>query len=101
MTIASTATRKEYVGNGVTTAFPFPYQFRANTDLVFWERTIARREQKDGDFRHAQALMVARAALEDAREVARAYADQARVALGIFEPGPWRNALENLAFYSV
>ena len=41
MTIASTATRKEYVGNGVTTAFPFPYQFQANTDLVVWERTIA------------------------------------------------------------
>lgn len=76
-------------------------QATRGSDAAFWERTIARREQKDGDFRHAQALMVSSGALEDAREVARAYADQARAALGIFEPGPWRNALENLAVYSV
>ncbi|HTM81022.1 polyprenyl synthetase family protein [Asticcacaulis sp.] len=71
------------------------------SDAAFWERTIARREQKDGDFSHAQALMVSSGALADAREVACAYADRARAALGIFEPGPWRNALENLAVYSV
>jgi octaprenyl-diphosphate synthase len=68
---------------------------------AFWERTIARREQKDGDFQRAQSLMKTSGALETAREVARAYADQARAALAIFEAGPWRNALENLAIYSV
>jgi octaprenyl-diphosphate synthase len=76
-------------------------QATRGSDAAFWERTIARREQKDGDFRHAQALMVSSGALADAREVACAYADQARAALAVFEPGPWRNALENLAVYSV
>ncbi len=71
------------------------------SDTAFWERTIARREQKDGDFSHAQALLVSSGALNEARKTARAYADQARAALDIFEPGPWRNALENLAVYSV
>src|SRR5712692_151179 len=33
MTISTLLTRKEYVGNGVTTAFPFPYRFLANEDL--------------------------------------------------------------------
>ncbi|HTN41413.1 MAG TPA: polyprenyl synthetase family protein [Asticcacaulis sp.] len=71
------------------------------SDAAFWERTIARREQTDGDFSHAQALMVSTGALEKARHVARAYADQARAALTIFEAGPWRTSLENLAVYSV
>jgi octaprenyl-diphosphate synthase len=70
-------------------------------EAVFWERTIARREQKEGDFIHAQALMKSSGALEGARKVARSYADEARAVLNIFEAGPWRNALESLAVYSV
>ncbi len=70
-------------------------------ETAFWERTIARREQNEGDFQHAQALMKTSGALEAGREVARAYAEKARVALAIFEAGPWRNALESLAVYSV
>lgn len=34
MTISTTASRIAYTGNGVTTAFSFPYRFFANTDLV-------------------------------------------------------------------
>lgn len=34
MSITSTADRIPYVGNGATTAFPFPYIFFAETDLV-------------------------------------------------------------------
>lgn len=41
MTISSTTNRKEYTGNGVTTAFPYPYPFYTNSDLVVYERTIA------------------------------------------------------------
>ena len=79
----------------------FAMQATRATDAAFWERTIARREQKDGDFNQAQALMVSSGALENARTVAGAYADQARAALAIFDAGPWRQALENLAIYSV
>ncbi|MGA9658603.1 MAG: polyprenyl synthetase family protein [Asticcacaulis sp.] len=67
----------------------------------FWERTISRREQKDGDFAHAQALMRTSGALDEARAVARDFADQARQALSVFAPGPWRSALESLAVYSI
>ena len=71
------------------------------TEAAFWERTIGRREQKPGDFAHAQALMTSSGALDAARAVARDYAGKARDALAIFDNGPWRRALENLAIYSV
>jgi octaprenyl-diphosphate synthase len=70
-------------------------------EAAFWERTISKREQQDGDFQRAQALMNSSGALEAARKVAYAYADKARSSLKIFEIGPWRQALENLAVYSV
>jgi octaprenyl-diphosphate synthase len=70
-------------------------------EAVFWERTISKREQQAGDFQRAQALMNSSGALDAARKVAYAYADKARSALKIFETGPWRQALENLAVYSV
>ena len=71
------------------------------TDAAFWERTIGRREQKPGDFQHAQGLMQSTGALEASRAVARTYADKARAVLSVFEAGPWRTALEDLAVYSV
>ncbi len=71
------------------------------TDAAFWDRTIGKREQTPGDFEHAQNLMKASGALDEARAVARGFADKARAALSIFTPGPWRQALENLAVYSV
>jgi len=73
----------------------------AATDAEFWQRTIGRREQKEGDFQYARSLMVQSGALEAARVTARGYADAAREALRVFEPGEWRQALENLAIYSV
>jgi len=71
------------------------------TDQAFWERTIGSREQKPGDFQHAQALMRASGALDQARAVARGYADKAIAALSAFEVSSWHGALENLALYSV
>ncbi|MGN6365612.1 polyprenyl synthetase family protein [Asticcacaulis taihuensis] len=71
------------------------------TEAAFWDRVIGRREQADGDFQRAQGLMVSSGALDAARSVARTYADKARASLEIFEAGPWRSALENLAVYSV
>lgn len=41
MTISSTTNRVSYTGNGVTTAFSFPYKFLANADLVVVETIIA------------------------------------------------------------
>ena len=70
-------------------------------DQAFWERTIGRREQKPGDFEHAQDLMHSSGALEAARAVARGYAEKAMASLLAFDQSPWRSALENLALYSV
>ncbi len=41
MTISSTANRVSYTGNGVTTAFAYPYLFTADSDLVVIETIIA------------------------------------------------------------
>lgn len=71
------------------------------TEGAFWARTIGERVQQPGDFAHAQSLMTSSGALDQARGVARAYADKARAALSIFESSPWRSALESLALYSV
>ena len=72
-----------------------------SSEDAFWQRTVGRREQVPGDFQHAQALMHSSGALDSARATARGYADKARAALTLFEPGPWRAALEALAVYSV
>ncbi len=71
------------------------------TDMAFWERTIGKREQKAGDFEHAQALMRTSGALDQAQAVARGYAGKAMAALAIFDQSAWRSALESLALYSV
>lgn len=41
MTISSVLNRASYSGNGVTTAFSFPYKFLQNADLVVIERVTA------------------------------------------------------------
>ena len=41
MAISSTTNRVNYTGNGVTTAFSFPYAFQAQADLVVIETVIA------------------------------------------------------------
>jgi len=41
MTLATTINRISYTGNGVTTAFAFPYRFLANADLIVIVRTTA------------------------------------------------------------
>lgn len=67
----------------------------------FWRRTIAKREQKEGDFARAQAIMHDCGALTQARDMAVAYSIKAKSALSGFEHGAWRQALEELADYSV
>lgn len=72
-----------------------------DTDAHFWDRTIARRDQKDGDFLYARNLIVESGALEATRRIAQDYANKAIEVLSIFEAGPWREALQSLALYSV
>lgn len=40
MTISSTTNRVSYTGNGVTTAFSFPYKFLEDADLIVYEDSV-------------------------------------------------------------
>jgi octaprenyl-diphosphate synthase len=67
----------------------------------FWNRTIAQRQQVEGDFKRAQTIMQTSGALEAAQGMGIDYATKAKAALSVFAAGPWRSALEALADYSV
>ncbi|HET7410563.1 MAG TPA: polyprenyl synthetase family protein [Paracoccaceae bacterium] len=68
---------------------------------AFWQRTIGRGEQRDGDLEQAMAHMAATDALPETRARARAEADRAIAALGVFAPSPVRSALEEIAEFVV
>jgi octaprenyl-diphosphate synthase len=68
---------------------------------AFWTRTIDRREQREGDFKRARELVLATGALESTLDCAAAYAEDAKRALLRFSPGPWREALSDLADFAV
>ena len=67
----------------------------------FWLRTVDRRDQAEGDFEHARELVRQTHALEATLDLAQAYAESAKAALAVFEPTPWRPALEDLADFAV
>ena len=70
-------------------------------DQAFWERTIDRREQVEGDFRRAREIVVGSGALDATLRLAGRYADDAKAALQVFPAGPWRASLESLADFAV
>lgn len=70
-------------------------------EAEFWERAIGRREQTEADFRRARELIVGSGALDATLDLAADYADKAKAALAIFPAGDWREALEDLADFSV
>ena len=67
----------------------------------FWERVIGRREQVGDDFRRARELMSACGALDAVLRLAQEQAEDAKRALAAFAPGPWREALVDLADFAV
>lgn len=68
----------------------------------FWDRAVARLEQTDADFAHAQALIVQTGADAATLELAAGYAQTAKAALADFVPSnSWRPALEDLVDFAV
>ena len=67
----------------------------------FWEQVIGRREQVGDDFRRARELMNACGALDAVLRLAQEQAEDAKRALAAFAPGPWREALVDLADFAV
>ena len=70
-------------------------------EAVFWQRTIAHREQTDADFRRARDLMVSTGALEATLDLAQNYAQAAKQDLSVFPAGDWHEALDALADFAV
>ncbi|MBI2256728.1 MAG: polyprenyl synthetase family protein [Proteobacteria bacterium] len=62
-------------------------------ERTFWQRTLEKVEQEDGDLRHAIQLMERHGALKDTVARAAHYGAIARDALGIFPEGPEKRAL--------
>jgi octaprenyl-diphosphate synthase len=70
-------------------------------EAEFWERAVGRLEQTDADFKRAREMIVGAGALQATLDIAGDYADTAKQALAIFPEGPLRQALEDLADFSV
>jgi octaprenyl-diphosphate synthase len=70
-------------------------------ERAFWERTIEKGRQQDGDLDEALRLMELHGTLEATRLDANAWADKARAALTRVPEGPLRDMLGDLAAYVV
>lgn len=70
-------------------------------ERVFWQRTIEKGDQQEGDLDHAIALMQGHGALDAARRDAFAWATAAGAALELLPEHPVRDILGDLANYVV
>jgi octaprenyl-diphosphate synthase len=70
-------------------------------ERAFWDRTIARGDQREGDLDRAMALLARHGALESTRAEALAWAAKARAALDPAPAHPLRDMLRDLADYVV
>lgn len=75
---------------------------RADSDeRAFWERTIGRGRQEDGDLARALAILARHGALAETRAEALAWAGRARAAIDVLPDHPLRDMLGDLAEYVV
>ncbi len=70
-------------------------------ERAFWERTIGRTEQRDGDLATAMELMTGRNAIGGTLDRAMHYARRSRDALTAFPDSPTRRALGRVADFAV
>lgn len=70
-------------------------------ERAFWQRTIEKGHQRDGDFEEALAIMARHGAMERTREDALAWAGKAKAALGVLPAHELRDMLADLAAYVV
>jgi len=67
----------------------------------FWQRTIEASEQQDTDLDHAMALIARHDAIGATLDQAARYAGEAKAALGVFPDTPLRQALRDVADFTV
>jgi octaprenyl-diphosphate synthase len=70
-------------------------------ERAFWQRTIEKGDQRDGDLEHALSLLGRHGTMDSTRETALGYAEQARDALLALPEHPLREMLLDLATYVV
>jgi len=70
-------------------------------ERAFWDRTIGKGDQRDGDLDHALALLARHGTMETTRATALDWAARAKAALGPLPPHPIRDMLTDLADYVV
>lgn len=70
-------------------------------ERAFWQRTIEKGDQRDGDLEQALAIMDRHGALSAARDDALAWAETAKAALQALPPHDLRDILTDLADYVV
>lgn len=71
------------------------------TERAFWERTIEKGRQEDGDLEHAMALLNKHDVLEETRQEALAWADKAKTALAQLPDHELRGLLADVADFVV
>jgi len=73
----------------------------SDKEIAFWRRVIVDHEQEDVDLEKAVSYLRKAGALQSTMDMARQFAAEARDALMIFKPSPWRETLADLADYVV
>ena len=77
------------------------YQAGDEAAQAFWRRTIEASEQTEADLEHALELIAISGAIHTTLEHAGRFATEAKAALRVFPPGPYRDALMDVADYTV
>jgi octaprenyl-diphosphate synthase len=71
------------------------------TERAFWERTIEKGDQRDGDLEQAMALLRRHGTLEETRTEAMGWSARTRDALAVLPEHPLRDMMADLADYVV
>ncbi len=79
----------------------FALENASEKELQFWQRTLARKEQNDGDFNQAMEIITRHNALEKTIELAISYANQASDILAITPNNQIKELLVALPNYTI
>ncbi len=85
----------------ITLPVMLAYQAADETERAFWQRTIERQEQEEGDLETALALMAKHNVIAGTVEKARMYGDIAKHVLGGFPDGALRRAMIDVVDYTL
>jgi octaprenyl-diphosphate synthase len=104
--VADQATLGKTIGDDfregkITLPVLLAYAAGEERERTFWHRTIEALEQSESDFDRAMALMADHGAIRLTLERARRFAQEAKMALAVFPDSPMRQALRDVADYTV